>query len=248
MKTLIVIPVRMASRRFPNKPMAKILGKPMIGHVYDNILVGNVFKDVVVATCDKIIFEYISSIGGRAVMTSNEHKRASDRCSEALGKIEKINNIKYDIILMVQGDEPMINSDMITQALEPLISNKNILVSNLLGQIQSKEEYLDKNCIKVVIDKDHFAVYFSRYPIPYNSKHNDKSVGKQICVIPFQRDFLLKYISLPMTSLEEHESIDMLRIIENGYKIKMVPTMFQSYAVDTEEDLQKVQQIMSKFE
>ena len=248
MKILAIIPARMNSSRFPGKPLKKINGKEMINIVYENTISNHLLTDTYVATCDHDILDCVKINNGKAILTSSIHQRATDRCAEAFEKIEKIHNTKYDIILMVQGDEPMINSDMITHALEPLIDNKNILVSNLLGQIKTKEEFLDKNCIKVVIDKDNFAVYFSRHPIPHNSRHNDKSAGKQICVIPFQRDFLLKYISLPMTPLEEHESIDMLRIIEHGYKIKMVPTKFQSYSVDTEEDLQKVQQIMSKFE
>ena len=123
----------MASTRFPGKPMAKILGKPMIGHVYDNIRKNKLISNLVVATCDDEIYNYIESIGGQAVMTSNKHKRASDRCAEALLKIENKNNIKYDIVVMVQGDEPMIHHDMITEAVQPMLNDQSLFITNLIG-------------------------------------------------------------------------------------------------------------------
>ena len=246
MNILALIPARMASLRFPGKPMKKILGKPMIGHVYSRVSKCELLVKTVVATCNKEIFDYIESIGGQAIMTSDVHKRASDRCAEALGYLEKNDNIKYDIIVMAQGDEPMILPDMISEAVKPMIDNENILVTNLLGNIDSVEEFEDRNCIKVVIDLNSDALYFSRQPIPTNNVIEKKLMKKQVCVIPFRRDFLLKYTQLDPTPLEIQESIDMMRVIEHGFKVKMISTKHVSYAVDTPEDLKKVEGIMKK--
>ena len=244
MNILALIPARMGSSRFPGKPMAKILGKPMIGHVYERVSECNLLTKTVVATCDQEILEYIESIGGQAVMTSNHHERASDRCAEALDYIEKQDSIQYDIIVMVQGDEPMTHPNMITEAVAPMLNDPEILVTNLLGDIENIEEFEDRNCIKVVCDQQSNAIYFSREPIPTRSKGGNIPMKKQVCVIPFTRAFLLEYTELSPTPLEIVESIDMMRVLECGMKVKMVPTKHQTYAVDTIEDLNKVEKLM----
>jgi len=244
MNILALIPARMGSSRFPGKPMAKILGKPMIGHVYERVLKCDLLIKTVVATCDQEILEYVESIGGEAVMTSNHHERASDRCAEALGYLEKQYGIQYDIIVMVQGDEPMTHPNMISEAVTPMLDDPEILVSNLLGDIENIEEFEDRNCIKVVCDQQSNAIYFSREPIPTRSKGGNIPMKKQVCVIPFTRAFLLEYTELSPTPLEIVESIDMMRVLECGMKVKMVPTKHQTYAVDTIEDLNKVEKLM----
>ena len=246
MNILALIPARMGSSRFPGKPLAKINGKPMIGHVLENIRENKLLSTVAVATCDEIISDYVKSIGGKAVMTSDRHDRASDRCAEALLKIEKENNQKFDVVVMVQGDEPMVNSEMITEALEPFRNNNQVLVSNLLGKINTKEEFEDRNCIKVVCDLRGTALYFSREPIPSRSRFSEVDMGKQICVIPFKRDFLIEYNSLPETPLEKFESIDMNRVLEHGLEVAMVKTSYNSYSVDTKSDLEKVAKLLEK--
>jgi len=245
MNILALIPARMGSSRFPGKPMAKLLQKPMIGHVYENVNKCDLLTKTVVATCDKEIFDYITSIDGQAIMTSNKHERASDRCAEALGYLEMNDGIQYDIVVMVQGDEPMTHPDMITEAVKPMLSDPEVLVTNLLGDIESIEEFEDRNCIKVVCDLDSNALLFSREPIP-TRKFCKVTMKKQVCVIPFTRNFLLEYTKMPPTPLEVIESVDMMRIIENGLKVKMVPTMHQTYAVDTLDDLKKVEKLMLK--
>jgi len=245
MKTLALIPARMGSSRFPGKPMAKILGKPMIGHVYERTLDSNSLDLVAVATCDKEIYDYIESIGGTAVMTSNKHVRATDRCAEALINLEKKYKTTYDIVLMVQGDEPMLDPDMIHEALYPFKDN-NVQVVNLLGDIKDLSEFEDRNCIKVVCDLKSDAMYFSRNPIPTTFLSKDIPMKKQVCIIPFRRDFLMEYTAMKPTPLEIAESIDMMRIIENGLKVRMSPTKYQSQSVDTIEDLKKVEQLMKK--
>ena len=172
MNILALIPARMGSSRFPGKPMAKILGKPMIGHVYDNVKKNNLINELAVATCDGEIYNYIESIGGRAIMTSDKHERASDRCAEALLKIENEDNINFDIVVMVQGDEPMVHSEMISQAVQPLIDDPNIFITNLLGRIIDEKEFHDKNTIKVVCDNNQNALYFSRESIPTKNREH----------------------------------------------------------------------------
>jgi len=234
----------MGSSRFPGKPMAEILGKPMIGHVYDNVNKNDLVADAAVATCDNEIYDYIESIDGRAVMTSDKHERASDRCAEALLIIEQEDNIKFDIVVMVQGDEPMIHPDMITEAIQPMLNDQNVLVTNLLCKIESEEEFEDRNCIKVVCDLKSNALYFSREPIPTRLITDNIPMGKQICVIPFRRNFLLEYNKLGPTPLEIAESVDMMRVLEHGMKIKMVPTNYNTHAVDTYDDLIAVEKLM----
>ena len=237
MNILALIPARMGSSRFPGKPMAKILGKPMIGHVYENVERCELLRKTVVATCDEEIKEYIESIGGSAVITGSHHERASDRCAEALEYIEYQDGIQYDIVVMVQGDEPMTHPDMITEAVTPMLNDPKILVTNLMGNIKSIEEFKDKNCIKVVCDQESNAIYFSREAIPNQGKTQYFLMKKQVCIIPFTREFLLAYTRMKPTPLEVIESIDMLRILEYGLKVKMVPTKYNTHAVDTSADL-----------
>jgi len=246
MNILALIPARMGSSRFPGKPMAKILGKPMIGHVYERVSKSPLLGLTAVATCDQEIYDYIVSIGGVAVMTKNTYERASDRCAEALEKLEKLNNIKYDIVVMVQGDEPMTHSDMIAEAVQPMIDDPSIKVLNLLGTIKDIEEFEDRNCIKVVVDLNGNALYFSREPIPTRFKGNNIPMYKQVCIIPFRRDYLLEYTSLEPTPLEIAESVDMMRVLEHGMNVKMAPTKHNSQSVDTLEDLKKVEEIMKR--
>ena len=245
MKILALIPARMGSSRFPGKPLAKILDKPMIEHVYKNVEKCELLTKTVVATCDEEIFDFIKSINGQVVMTSDKHERASDRCAEALAFLEQDDNVLYDIVAMVQGDEPMTHPDMITEALTPMLENPEIVVTNLMGDISSDDEFDDRNCIKVVCDLKNNALCFSREPIP-TRRFGNVPMKKQVCVIPFTREFLLQYTRLSPTPLEIAESVDMMRVLEHGEKVKMVPTKHQTYPVDTESDLTRVEELMQK--
>ncbi|WP_445781235.1 3-deoxy-manno-octulosonate cytidylyltransferase [Shewanella sp.] len=245
MNILALIPARMGSSRFPGKPMAKILGKPMIGHVYERVSKSPLLSMTAVATCDQEIYDYIISIGGNAVMTADTYERASDRCAEALLKLEEANNLTYDIVVMVQGDEPMTHPDMINEAVQPMLNDPSIKVVNLLGIIKDTAEFEDRNCIKVVCDVNSDALYFSREPIPTASKISHISMFKQVCIIPFTRNFLIEYTNLPPTPLEEAECVDMMRVLEYGMKVRMIPTSHNSYAVDVPEDLLRVEEAMS---
>lgn len=240
MKILAIIPARMKSSRFPGKPMATINGRPMIEHIFKSVNSCKLINKTVVATCDKIISNHINAIGGISIMTSSKHKRATERCAEALNKLERFQKAFYDIIVMVQGDEPMVSPKMISSGIKYLLKNKKVNVVNLISKISSSEEFNDQNCIKVVFDKKFNALYFSRAPIPSNARIKYNNFYKQVCVMPFRRDFLLNYLKMKETTLEVQESIDMMRIIENGYKIGLVKTNQKTFSVDTKKDLKKV--------
>lgn len=244
-KAVAIIPARMGSSRFPGKPMAEILGMPMIGHVYLRTKMCDLVDDVYVATCDAVIFDYIKSIGGKAVMTKDTHERCTDRTYEALLKIEKENSCKYDAIVMVQGDEPMVVPSMIEASVSPVIKSNNVSLVNLYSDIKTKEEHEDPNTVKVVLSLHSNAIYFSREAIPsWKKGGRNFPMYKQVCVISFTRDYLIKYSDLSPTMLEEVESVDMNRVLENEDPIFMVKIENESQAVDTPTDLKKVVAVM----
>jgi len=237
----------MNSSRFPGKPLAPICGIPMIGHVLIRCKYCELLDDVYVATPDEEIREYIQKIGGNVIMTADSHERASDRCAEALLKIEEETNGRVDVLVMVQGDEPLLYPEMIQEAVDPILQDPSILVTNLLGELNTVEEHTDVNEVKVVIDQFFNALYFSREPIPSQWKIGGAVPKyKQVCIIPFQRDFLLQFTELTPTPLEIIESIDMLRVLEHGLNVRMVPTRHQVFSVDTQRDLEKVSRVMAE--
>lgn len=240
-----VIPARMASSRFPGKPLAKICGLPMIGHVYLRSRMSPLLDEVYVATCDNEIEDYIRSFGGKALNTKRTHERASDRCAEALAQIEVRTAKRIDIVVMIQGDEPMITPGMINQAVKPLIKDKSVNVVNLMSPIETAQEHADPNEVKVVVDRKSYALYFSREPIPSGKKTTQEIPRyRQVCIIPFRRNFLFEFNRWAPTPLERIESVDMLRVLEKGYKVKMVKIKQQTYSVDTPEDLACVEKEM----
>jgi len=233
-----IIPARMDSSRFPGKPLALILGTPMVGHVYFRSKMSKTLDEVYIATCDEEIGKYADSIGAKWIMTKDTHKRASDRTTEAMKKIEKETGRKVDIVVMIQGDEPMVSPEMIDMAIKPMLEDdSSVGIVNLMAPIVNIEEQEDANCPKVAVDKDSFATNFSRKPI---------SMMKQVCIMPFTREYLIKFNELSPTPSEIRESIDMNRFLEHGYKVKMVLEDFKTQAVDTPEDLKKVEKYMSE--
>lgn len=245
MNIIGIIPARMASSRFPGKPLAKIHGIPMVGHVYYRSKMNKMLKEVYIATCDKEIADYSSSINAKAVMTANTHERASDRTAEAMLKVEEGTGRKIDLVIMIQGDDPMLFPEMIDKVLKPLLEDETIQVVNLMIPLKSKKEQEDPNEVKVVTDLNNFALYFSREPIPSMKRGTNRvTLFKQGYIISFRRDFLLKFNQLKPTSLEKIESIDMLRFLEHGYKVKMVISPYNTYSIDTVEDLKRVEKLM----
>ena len=242
MSIIGIIPARMSSSRFPGKPLVKILGMPMIGHVYFRSKMSKILDEVYVATCDQEIFNYVESIGGKPIMTSGSHERCTDRVAEAVQKIETVTGKKVEILVNIQGDEPMVFPEMIDQAVSPMLTDGSILIVNLMAPLKTLKEHEDPNEVKVVFDKNNYALYFSREPIPsWKKGATEVPMFKQVCIISFRRNFLFKFSQLDPTPLEIVESVDMLRAIEHGYKVKMLITDFETYSVDTPEDLHFVE-------
>jgi 3-deoxy-manno-octulosonate cytidylyltransferase (CMP-KDO synthetase) len=247
MNIIGIIPARMASSRFPDKPMVKILGMPMIGHVYHRSKMCACLSDVWVATCDQEIMDYIVSIGGKAVMTADTHQRASDRAAEAVLEIEKVTSNSIDYVAMIQGDEPMLNPHMIDELVAPVRNDPVLQVTNLISKIDSLEEFENANAVKVVLDQHGFALYFSREAIPSRKKYSgDVPMWKQLGLILFGRKALLDYAQMTPTPLEIIESVDMNRFLEHGIKIKMVPISHRIFGVDVPEDLKAVEPLLRK--
>ena len=248
MKEIVaIIPARMGSTRFPGKPMAEIHRVPMVGHVYFRTKMCSLLSETYVATCDQEIYDYIFSVGGKAIMTSDAHERCSDRTAEAMLEVESATGIKVDIVVMVQGDEPMVTPEMIEAAVNPMLGDPSIQVVNLMARIKTGEEFEDPNEVKVVVDLYGRALYFSREPVPSRRKGvKDVPMLKQVCIIPFRRDYLLEFNGLPETPLERIESVDMMRVIEHGERVHMVMTDVETLSVDTPEDLERVVDLMKE--
>lgn len=241
MRVLAVIPARMGSSRFPGKPIAPLLGRPMIEHIYRRTTLCRRLDGVVIATCDEEIRRTAQGFGAQVVMTSSAHERASDRVAEvAKGRPD------VDIFVLVQGDEPMLVPEMIDLALAPLLEDSRVVCSNLGAAIRSREEFDDPNTIKVVVGCNGDALYFSREPVPTDQRLQFEQLAplKQVCVIPFRRDFLLTYAALEPTPLEIAESVDMLRALEHGYPVRIVKSPYVTQSVDTPEDLRRVEELM----
>lgn len=240
------IPARMGSSRFPGKPLAKIHGVPMIGHCWFRSKMSKAVDEVYICTCDDEVRAYAESIGAPCIMTSASHERASDRVAEATLAVEARTGRPHDIVVMIQGDEPMLHPSMIDIAVKGLADDPAVDVVNLVAPLSSVEEFEDPNEVKVVIDQLGYALYFSREPIPSRRKGATKvPMLKQVCIIPFRRDFLMRYNDMEQTPLEIIESVDMMRILENGMKVRMVPTDLISKSVDTPADLRLVETLMS---
>jgi 3-deoxy-manno-octulosonate cytidylyltransferase (CMP-KDO synthetase) len=223
MKEIVaIIPARMGSTRFPGKPMAEIHGVPMVGHVYFRTRMCALLQNTYVATCDQEIYDYIISIDGKAIMTSNTHERCSDRTAEAMLKVESETGRKVDIVVMVQGDEPMVTPVMIKAAVNPMLGDPSIQVVNLMARMKTVDEFEDPNEVKVVVGLNNRAL------------------------IPFRRDYLLEFNSLPETPLERIESVDMMRVIEHGEHVYMVITEAETLSVDTPEDHERVVDLMKE--
>lgn len=240
MKTIAIIPARMGSSRFPGKPIAKLLGRTMLEHVYKRVALSDALDATYIATCDEEIRQAAEAFGAPVIMTSDKHERASDRIAEA------VTGTDAELIVMVQGDEPMTHPQMIDTAVAPFRNDSHLGCVNLVRRIENEADFHDVNTIKVVMNQQGDALYMSRQPIPTLAKSGfaPTIAYKQVCIIPFRRATLLEYAQLPPTPLEQLESIDMLRLLEHGRRVKMVETEFNSQAVDTEADLARVAKLM----
>lgn len=237
MKTIAVLPARMASTRFPNKPLVKISGLEMIEHVRRRVEMSSSIDEVIVATCDEEIKLKVESFGGKAVMTSDVHRGCIDRVAEAALYV------KGDIIIVVQGDEPLILPSMLDDLVKPMLADPSIYCTNLVTKIVDEDEFQSPNAPKVVVDKNWDLLYASREPIPSRKKYStdDYLKLKQLGVIAFRNDFLKTFSALAPTPLEIIESVDMNRAVEHGYKVRMVLTEGVMIGVDVPDDVARVE-------
>jgi 3-deoxy-manno-octulosonate cytidylyltransferase (CMP-KDO synthetase) len=255
MKTVAVIPARYGSKRFEGKPLADILGKPMIQRVYEGVCESKLIDDVIVATEDERILNVVKQFGGKGMMTSPDHPSGSDRVAEVARKLTA------EIIVNVQGDEPLIKGRIIDKAIRPLVTDDALLMSTLMTKIEEPKDWLNPNVVKVVADKKGFALYFSRSPIPFPRElHLDRllsprsgvggivlrRVFKHIGVYVYRRKFVLQLSKMKPTPLENLEKLEQLRVLENGYRIKLTNVNYEPFSVDTPEDLQKVVLFLSQ--
>ena len=246
-KILVVIPARLSSSRFPNKPLADIHGIPMIGHCYIRSKLAKLPLDCYVATPDKEIYKYIKSIRGDVVMTSHKHIMCNDRVVEAKKKIEKINKTKYDIIVNVQGDLPMIYPEMIDALIKPLLKYKDNLTTTMVEKIRIKSEFFDRNRVKVIFDLFENAILLTREPVPSVFKYdNNFNKYKHVAIRAYKRGIFDKISKLAITPIEKIEGIDDLRLLENNIKINIVKTKKITETVDNKKDLRKVVSMMKK--
>jgi 3-deoxy-manno-octulosonate cytidylyltransferase (CMP-KDO synthetase) len=242
MKIAAVIPARFASTRLEGKPLADICGKTMVQRVYERALAAGL-SDVVVATDDERIMKAVKAYGGKAVMTSPLHTSGTDRVAEAASTIDA------DIIVNLQGDEPLMDPALIEAAVEPMRAVPGLDMSTLKTPITHEEEYLDPNAVKVVTDSGGFALYFSRSPIPFCRKGFaglPVAAYKHIGLYVFRRDFLFEFTKMKPTQLEVSESLEQLRALENGRRIKVVEVRYNPVSVDTPEDLERVRKIVKE--
>ena len=241
MRTVAVVPARMGSSRFPGKPLASLLGRPMIEHVHRRAALCADVDEVVVATCDDEIRVAAEAFGARVVMTSDRHERASDRMAEVASREDA------DLWVLVQGDEPMIRPEMLSAAIAPFRTDVDVACVNLMRRIEDPADLDDPNTIKVLVDVHSDAMLMTRRAVPTLAPGGlaDTPVFKQVCVIPFTADELRTYAALAPTPLERTESIDMLRLMEHGRRVRMVETDVDSHAVDTEADRVRVEALLA---
>lgn len=234
-KITIVIPARMASSRYPGKPLEKILGLPLVEHVRRrSLLAGNHL--VVVATCDTSIKEAIEAFGGQAVMTKDTHERCTDRIEEAMEQLPG------DVIVMVQGDEPLLMPEAINAVAAPLLADPTLPIVNLLSPLQSKEDHANPNIVKAVCKLDGDVIYFTRSSIPYYRQEIEVPVYRQTGIMAFRKDALNRFSALPPTALEKAESVDMLRATEHGMRIRGVVADYPTIGVDNPSDVPLVEE------
>jgi 3-deoxy-manno-octulosonate cytidylyltransferase (CMP-KDO synthetase) len=241
MKVIGIIPARLAASRFPGKPLAQLLGMPMVGHCYHRTRLAPGIQCSYVATCDEAIADYIRSIGGEVVMTSVEHTRATTRTAEALEIIEQERGDRMDVVVMVQGDEPLIAPDTIGETIDSF-ADRSVSIVNVMSRLRTLEAFEDPNNVKVVVDQNNDAIYFSREPIPSpwrGWKHLPRYM--QTGIIAFRRDALISFNAMEETELERIESVDMNRVLENGGKIRMVLTEAFTIGVDTLDELKEAE-------
>jgi 3-deoxy-manno-octulosonate cytidylyltransferase (CMP-KDO synthetase) len=242
MPAIVIIPARYGSTRFPGKPLCHLLGRPMIQHVYEKARAAKLVRDVFVATDSDAIFSAVEGFGGKGIMTSTEHDSGTDRIAEAALKLDQGGD--DEIIVNVQGDEPMIMPEMIDEVIR-LMEDERAAIGTLARKIEVREEIEDPNVVKVVFNDQGFALYFSRSPIPYHRDPGSKQYFKHVGIYAYRKDVLLQFSRLAPSRLEEIEKLEQLRALERGFRIKVHETPYETIGVDTTADLERVEKCLS---
>jgi len=236
-----IIPARYESKRLPAKLLADICGKPMIQRTYEGAAKASLLSDLIVAADDERIADVVRSFGGKAVMTSPSHRSGTERCAEAAARLN------CDIVVNVQGDEPLIQPKAVDAVAKLLIEDPVPEMATLASKTEREEEFFDRAVVKVVFDVRGYALYFSRAPLPHSKSGAMKegiSYYRHIGIYAYRRDFLLGYVKLPQSQLEVAEELEQLRALDNGYRIKVGVVEHHSLNVDTPEHLEKVRKIV----
>ncbi len=236
----VVIPARMASSRYPGKPLASILGLPMVEHVRRRALLAQGVDLVAVATCDESIKETVEDCGGCAVMTKDTHERCTDRVEEAMQRLPG------EIVAMVQGDEPLLMPEAVSQVIQPLLDDPALDVVNLLSPLESPDDYANPNIVKAVCDRRGNVIYLTRSPVPHFRQPMDVPVYRQTGMMAFRAAFLPRFSALPETALERAESVDMLRVIEHGIRIGGVVAGYTTLGIDQPGDVELVESVLRR--
>lgn len=244
MKVIAIIPSRYGSTRFEGKPLAPINGKPMIQHVYEAATRATHIDGVVVATDDQRISDAVALFGGRAIMTSGEHRSGTDRAAEAA---QKLGLTLEDIVINIQGDQPMIDPRCLDEVVAPLVSDPALGMSTLAFRIVNPKEYLDPKDVKVVMDERGDALYFSRAPIPFGrDKDEEFDSYKHLGVYAYRRSFLEIFLKLPTGRLEVIEKLEQLRALEFNHRVRVVVTAYDSPEVDLPSDIVRIEELMKR--
>lgn len=240
MKTVGIIPARYAAQRLPGKPLRDISGRPMIQHVYERTTRAKSLDDVIVATDDERILAVVRGFGGKAQMTSPEHRSGTDRVAEVAAGLD------VDVVVNIQGDEPLVDPDHIDELVAAFERRRSLKMATLATPIASDEDFHDPAVVKVVFDRRGTAIYFSRHAIPFERDGQPGPRWKHIGMYAYRRDFVLRFASLAPTTLEQIERLEQLRALENGVRIHVVRTAHDAISVDTEADLHRVRALMGE--
>jgi len=242
MKAIGIIPARWHSERFEGKVLANLLGKPLVQHVWESAKQSRMLEDVIIATDNENVIKAVKGFGGKAVYTSKDQPSGTDRI------VEVINPIEAEVVVNIQGDEPLVHYSMIDDLVSVLLEDSSVQMATVIRKINDKAELLNPNVVKVVIDKNGYALYFSRSPIPYardfEAADKPRHCYKHIGIYAYTKDFLFTYTNLPKSALEDTEKLEQLRALENGYRIKTIETEFDTIGVDTPEDLKKAEECL----
>lgn len=238
MKIMGVIPARFHSTRFAGKVLADLGGKPVVQHVWENAKKSKMLDDLVIAADDERIIKEAEDFNAKAIYTSPDQPSGTDRL------VEVVNPIDVEVIINIQGDEPMVRPEMIDELARTILEEKDVQMATLARRIEDTNEIKNPNVVKVLIDKNGFALYFSRSVIPYPRHETMPIYYKHLGLYAYTKDFLFEFTNLPKSHLEMTEGLEQLRALENGYRIKVVETKFDTIGIDTPEDLEKAKQAM----